>query len=439
MLEINDWYKFLETCLTQPVTRQRILKYITVSAPGNWQSVHTPFHIVREMCDLIPNENDLGYYVFFSNEFLEVLIHERNIDPKKVLFLPDNELEGKLMKKVYGCNYHVLDKSILQNKTIDLSGIPMKFDKLAVIGNPPYQEGKSETTSQAKPVYNLFTEAVIDFLKPTYFSFIIPTRWLSGGIGLKSFRDKLLSSNHLGVLKHWSGPNEIFKDVWIYGGVCYFLYDMTKVATFTTIISDGIIKNIELTSDFNNLLDFKALGIVDKIGAINKVSSLCKSINTFGLATNYSNFDFNGMDCYFRNRTIRKVKASDVKCLDIAINKYKVLIPPLTHENGSFKGDQKQVITNMFIAKPNQVCTQTYLVIADFGSEVEAINFSKYIKSKFFRFLSLCGIQTQHISKDSFRFVPDMEDYSKVWTDEELYKHFELTQEEIDYIESKVK
>ena len=31
-----------------------------------------------------------------------------------------------------------------------------------------------------------------------------------------------------------------------------------------------------------------------------------------------------------------------------------------------------------------------------------------------------------------------MQDFSKPWTDKELYKKYELTQEEIDYIETSV-
>ena len=36
-----------------------------------------------------------------------------------------------------------------------------------------------------------------------------------------------------------------------------------------------------------------------------------------------------------------------------------------------------------------------------------------------------------------YQFVP-LQDWSKPWTDEELYKKYKLTQEEIDYIEETI-
>lgn len=45
---------------------------------------------------------------------------------------------------------------------------------------------------------------------------------------------------------------------------------------------------------------------------------------------------------------------------------------------------------------------------------------------------------TQNISKTVFSFVP-VQDFSKPWTDEELYAKYGLTDEEIAFIESMIK
>ena len=61
-----------------------------------------------------------------------------------------------------------------------------------------------------------------------------------------------------------------------------------------------------------------------------------------------------------------------------------------------------------------------------------------YIKTKFFRFLVLLKKNTQDATSKVYQFVP-IQDFSKPWTDEELYKKYNLTQEEIDFIESMIR
>lgn len=46
-------------------------------------------------------------------------------------------------------------------------------------------------------------------------------------------------------------------------------------------------------------------------------------------------------------------------------------------------------------------------------------------------------MNTQHGTRKVYQFVP-LQDWSKPWTDEELYKKYKLTQDEIDYIEETI-
>lgn len=71
---------------------------------------------------------------------------------------------------------------------------------------------------------------------------------------------------------------------------------------------------------------------------------------------------------------------------------------------------------------PNVVCTESYLIVGNFENEQEAINAVSFLKSKFCRFLVSSILLTQNITKSKFVFVP-MQDFSKPWTDEELYKN----------------
>ena len=87
---------------------------------------------------------------------------------------------------------------------------------------------------------------------------------------------------------------------------------------------------------------------------------------------------------------------------------------------------------------PNEVCTETYLVLNVFNNEEYANNMKSYVCTKTFRFLLLQALTSIHITKDSFLFVPE-QDFSKPWTDEELYQKYGLNDEEIEFIESMIK
>ena len=112
----------------------------------------------------------------------------------------------------------------------------------------------------------------------------------------------------------------------------------------------------------------------------------------------------------------------------------------LTHDHAgrADKDGKRRIFSTMEILPPLAVCTETYLVIDCFDSEYEAENLLKYLKTKFVRFLVAQITITQHISKANFSLVP-VQDFIKTWTDRELYAKYDLTQEEINYIESMIR
>ena len=92
----------------------------------------------------------------------------------------------------------------------------------------------------------------------------------------------------------------------------------------------------------------------------------------------------------------------------------------------------------MRVLKPREVCTHSYLIAGLFSTENEAENLLRYLKTKFVRFLILQSLSSIHLTKSTFSFVP-MQDFSKPWTDAELYEKYALTKEEIAFIESMIK
>ena len=134
------------------------------------------------------------------------------------------------------------------------------------------------------------------------------------------------------------------------------------------------------------------------------------------------------------------VKRSEIKQgLDL-LDKYNVLIGQLisghigeTDENGQVK-----VLATVKEINPGEACTASYLCAGSFNTLAEAQNLRGYLSTKFVRFLLLQTLSSMHITKGSFAFVP-IQDFSKEWTDSILYKLYDLSRPEIDYIESMIK
>ena len=96
------------------------------------------------------------------------------------------------------------------------------------------------------------------------------------------------------------------------------------------------------------------------------------------------------------------------------------------------------ILPKPFYGAPNTVCNESYLVIGPFANEEECRNAMSYIATKFFRFLVLQKKNSQNAAKGVYQFVPQ-QDFSKPWTDEELYKKYGISEEEIAFIDSMIK
>ncbi len=108
------------------------------------------------------------------------------------------------------------------------------------------------------------------------------------------------------------------------------------------------------------------------------------------------------------------------------------------HAGNPGKDGKRKVFSKIDVLPPGTICTETYLVIGIFKSEIEARSLVQYMKTKFFRFLVSQFMYSHHITKDSYQFVP-IQDFSESWTDEKLYKKYDLTAEEISFIESMIR
>ena len=112
--------------------------------------------------------------------------------------------------------------------------------------------------------------------------------------------------------------------------------------------------------------------------------------------------------------------------------------PMNTQEFPDKRWEKMRVLSVVQTLPPNAVCTETYLVAGIFEDEETANNMITYLKTKFARFLIAQMLASMNMSKASYSFVP-VQDFSKPWTDAELYAKYNLTEEEIAFIESMIK
>ncbi|NMB19012.1 MAG: restriction endonuclease, partial [Erysipelothrix sp.] len=343
----------------------------------------------------------------------------------------------------------------------------MKFD--VIIGNPPYQMNiglEGANASSASAIYHLFIDKAIE-LNPNYLTMIIPSRWMSGnprGIP-REWIDKMINSKKLKKICDFENSDDLFNDVFIAGGVNYFLWENSYEGKchYTYKSYSG-----EITSDVRSL-NFLESGfiirnphyasIIEKVNSLNNnyykdpddnFSGLVSPKHFFDdgtmLTTNWKDYKLNKDNVnnikYYVSKSTNDVEHGWINLKQISKNIDTVKLNKVYITSGYGSGSDKKILSAPRYGEPNSVCSQTYLVIGYDDkkhnlTKEECFNIMSYIKTKFFRFLVSAKKTSISAARGVYQFVP-LQDWSKPWTDEELYKKYKLTQEEIDYIESNI-
>ncbi len=316
----------------------------------------------------------------------------------------------------------------------------------AIVGNPPYQiTNASDNQNRSTPIYHKFIQIGM-LLKPNYLSMISPARWYFNNILLGDFSGRFVNDKRIRCLFDFQDANYIFPSVEIKSGVSYFLWDINYSGKCHIVEFDSLY-NVTLScrflkSDFDDgfIRYSRAIPIIEKISLLKEksFSTIVSPQNPFGFNTAVKGTDkrvsgtiiliSKGMQESYINR-------KDVRLHPEWIDQYKILTSKAA-EDGILPGN---VITQMHVVEPGKCCNGTYMVIGPFGeSREKAENVVSYMKTKFFRFLIGVKKITQDLKDTSFSLAP-LQDFSKKWTDKDLYKKYNLTKAEISYIESMIR
>lgn len=341
-------------------------------------------------------------------------------------------------------------------KVGDLVGKDVKIK--AIVGNPPYQvmDGGGAGTS-AVSVYNLFIQAS-KMLRPDYLSMICPARWYTGGKGLDDFREEMLSDCHIATIYDYPNPKDCFPTANVSGGICYFLWVIkyNGKCSFVNVVNgvksteERILNEFDVFVRYNN-----ALSIIHKVYCPENKSLIAsvRARNAFNLHSAVRGSaikDSNNDILVYSSKGVGYIPVSEVTGCNELLPRYKTFMGKVLsgHVGETDQAGQVKVISTTIVAKPYEVTTDSYLVMGDFASLFEATSLQKYLHTKFLRFLLLQSLASMNISRGNFRFVPIQDftegsdiDWSKsvAEIDAQLYAKYNLSDEEIAFIESMIK
>jgi site-specific DNA-methyltransferase (adenine-specific) len=444
----NYWeQKYLTDVRTLPEARRTLIqKIISTGYVGdkkienynfwnNEQRINTPYYIVDTMIEQIRRTDlqSVYFHVYFSIEFVEQLRFKYGVDPSKIIFITDNLIKCLLVQRLYGVAAVVMDTN-----NFNIGVVMPKTDNLVILGNPPYNTGGNGNSNT--PLYNKFVEMAIN-MNPKYLSMIIPSRWMIGGKGLGKFREKIQNDRRMKMIKSYMSPTEVFPGATIAGGVCYFLWarDYDGQCSFNGKLRDLNRYDIIITNN-----DY--ISILEKVISLGNLKNWVATRNPYGIPGHYDKFidefDLDGIRCLFKSSIgVKTINKNEIKDPRNDINQWKVIAPrhPISGNDDLSKQIKILYHKNVIIIPPGMICSETHLLLRTFNTEIEAINYKTYVLTKFFNFMLKIRLISQDTSFNSYNWIPDLGDYLKPWTDTELFLKFQLTEDEISFINSQIK
>lgn len=338
--------------------------------------------------------------------------------------------------------YAFIHTDNIKARMAELFGDDMQFD--VIIGNPPYQLSDGGHGASAAPIYQLFVENALD-LEPRYAVFVTPSRWMAGGKGLDVYRARMLSDKRMRNIVDYPKLYEGFPGVKIRGGISYFLWDRDHNGPCTVqTMWDGQPTGPAVARylDAYDVLVRRneAVPILDKVRSKGEatLSSRVSSQKPFGLRT-----FFHGKDeptglkdpvKLFGSQKVTWIERTEIPTNAAWIDRWKVL---MTRVQGTSASVETKFLSKPIIAEPGTACTESYLVAGCFESQGEAHSLATALRTRFVRFLVSLRKPTQDAARGVYGFVPQLP-LDQEWTDDKLYQRYDLTKEEIAFIESQV-
>lgn len=319
-------------------------------------------------------------------------------------------------------------------------GEEMQFD--VIVGNPPYQLETGGSGRQARPLYDKFVEQA-KRLEPRMLSMVIPSRWFAGGMGLDAFRAKMLNDRQITRLVDYPDAAEVFPQVDVPGGICYFLWERgaDSDCRVTTVHGNDMQESVRALNQFDTFIrNHLAVSVLERVLSVHQdsITTLVSATRPFGLQTK-DRPDGKGTIRLVSSGGVGLIPASRISAGQDLVQKWKVMTSKTSHDHGGNpdRRGMRRVLSRLELLEPGAVCTESYIVLGGFETRNEAQNCLSYLQTKFARFLISLLSFSQDITRERFRYVPRM-DFTQPWTDAKLAELFGLSREEVDFIERSI-
>jgi hypothetical protein len=339
----------------------------------------------------------------------------------------------------------------------------MKFT--AVVGNPPYQESATDNNRHS-PIYHLFMEEAFSLANRV--SLITPGRFLfNAGQTPETWNIKMLSDKHLRVIYYESVSSKVFPNTDIKGGVVVTYRDTNQdfgpIGAFTTHKEMTSIIPKVLSSDFKSIADllyvrssYKFTPNLLQQNPVLKGRSNLSEERSIGsnIFDKYSEIFFDEEpvdgDEYIRilgrheNQRVYKWIKREYIASHPNLEKWKVYV---AKSNGT--GAFGEALSTPQLGEPHTGATQTFISFGAFDKSQDAKNLLSYLKTKFARTLLGTKKATPDNAKKSVWENVPLQNFSANssidWTqtladlDKQLYAKYGLNEEEVAFIETRVK
>lgn len=348
--------------------------------------------------------------------------------------------------------YAFIHTDEIKTRLTEIFGAAMQFD--VIIGNPPYQLNDGGFGTSAAPIYQKFVDQA-KALEPRYMSLVIPSRWFSGGKHLDDFRESMLSDGRLRSIDDYLTASDVFPEIGLKGGVSYFLWDRDNPGDcrVTTRFKDWPTSTATrplLEPGADVFIRFnEGLSILKKVAEVEggqsgsvglpeekRFESLVSSRKPFGLTTTFKGKTRAGKDDLkvYQNGGVGYTPRSITTAGEHLVDSWKLFVGYAAPGTGNRDTYPHRIISTPFIGESGSISSETYLCIGPFETETEAKSALSYLRCRLTRFLILLRKSSQHVTRKVYSFVPT-QDWSKQWTDAELYERYGLTEAEVDFIE----
>lgn len=406
----------------------------------------------------------------FTRKFYQILnLNTENISEKFNAYdlikikLANGDIDYQKIKKILEQNKK-FNEITLEDNIVQKGDEEMKFG--AIVGNPPYQVSAQGTSSSDDPVYHLFMD--ISYKLGERVVLITPARFLfNAGKTPKEWNKKMLEDIHLKVVVYESDSKKIFPDISIPGGLVITYRDekeeFGKIGRFISYPELAIIKNkvwkkanesikkiiytqnkFELDELYKDYPEYER--IIGNNGKDKRFRQIImERLNVFTIEKNEeSNLRILGL--IGKERSYRFISRKYVKNEEW-IDKFKVFVPFSNGASGTLGNEPARIISKPVIGYPGDGMTQTFLGFGALSNQNESEALLKYIKTKFCRILLAILKVTQGNKAETWEYVP-LQNFTQEsdidWNqsieniDLQLYKKYNLSEEDIKFINSKI-